>query len=407
MLLSLFLLMLAQAATPQTAPNNIATDLPAAIQLAESGQNAEALAALQKIAAASPDDHLARLWIAQVHDRMGHPDLAEPVYHSLVLEDPRNVDALVGMGVTLLEQDQVMTAIDALERAEQLSPQNPNVLTALGDAYRRAGRTERSVAYFQRVATISPTPAHRLALEQARRERGHRFESQTYDEQFDGSTPDTRGSDLAVNVRLSETLRVAGRGQLQTKFGRQENRAGGGAQWRWKPSTTLTGQALVGTGNRVLPQGDYLGQIDYAYHRATWTGAVRYFDFFGANVVMVSPAVTMTPSNAWTLGFRYAMTSTNTTNTIASTRVRDHTVQLRAAHEIRSRVWLHGAYARGVENFENFSSDRIGAFHANTGTAAVEVRLPTLTSIVGSYDYQRRANGVKMGRINVSLAQSF
>jgi hypothetical protein len=70
-------------------------------------------------------------------------------------------------------------------------------------------------------------------------------------------------------------------------------------------------------------------------------------------------------------------------------------------------VWLHGAYTRGVENFDNFSVDRIGAFRAHTGTAAVQVILPTLTSIVGSYDYQHRANGVTMGRINVALVQSF
>jgi len=335
---------------------------------------------------------------------MGHPDLAEAVYHSIVLEDPRNVDALVGVGVTLLEQDQVDAAIDALERAEQIAPQNPNVLTALGDAYGRAGHTERSVAYFQRVASISPSPVHLLALEQARREHGHRFESQVYDERFNGVTPDTRGTDLGVNFRLSETLRVTGRDQIQTKFGRRENRAGGGVQWRWDPATILTGQALVGTSNRVLPQADYLGQIDYAYHRATWTGTVRYFDFFGANVVMVSPAVAIAPSRTWTFGLRYAMTSTST---LAVTGVRGHTLQFRAAHEIRPRVWLHGAYFRGVENFDNFSSDRIGAFRANTGTAAVQVLLPTLTSIVGSYDYQRRPNGVTMGRFNVGLVQSF
>jgi tetratricopeptide (TPR) repeat protein len=404
MLLSLLLLMLAQDGPPQAAPNNIAPDLPAAIELSQLGQNAEALVVLQKIAAANPNDQLARLWIAQVHDRMGHPDLAEPVYHSIVLEDPRNVEALIGVGVTLLEQDQVDAGIDALERAEQLAPQNLNVLVALGDAYRRIGRSERSLAYFQRVFAVSPTPAHLLALEQARREQGNWVEGQAYDENFNGSTKDTRGMDITVNMRVSEALRVAGREQLQTKFGRRENRAGGGVQWRWTPEIALTGQVLVGTGNRVLPQADYLGQIDYSYHRATWTGAVRYFDFFGAKVVMVSPAVTMTPWTTWTFGLRYAMTKTDT---VASTGVRGHTLQLRAAHQIRPRVWLHGVYTRGVENFENFSSDRIGAFHANTETAAVQVLLRKLTSIVGSYDYQRRAGGVRMGRANVAVAQSF
>jgi Tfp pilus assembly protein PilF len=404
MLLSLFLLMLAQDATPQATPINIAADLAAAIQLTQQGQDAGALAALQKIAAENPTDHLARLWIARVHERMSHPDLAEAVYRSIVLEDPRNVEALAGVGVTLLAQDEVSASIDMLERAEQLAPQDATVLAALGDAYRRAGRTERSIGYFERAAAIAPTQEHRFAVERTRREYRHRIESQTYDEQFSGSTPDTRGSDLVVNIRHSETLRVAGRGQLQTKLGRRENRAGGGGQWRPSPSTTFSGQALVGTGNRVLPQGDYLGQIDYAYHRAVWTATVRYFDFFGANVAMVSPGVTLVPSNPWTLGLRYAMTNTDT---VTVSDVRGHSLQLRAARNIKPRIWLHGAYTRGVENFDNFSVDRIGAFHAHTGTAAVEFVMPTLTSIVGGYDYQRRDNGVTMGRINVSLVQSF
>ena len=173
MLLSLFLLTLALDATPQGTPNSsTAADLPAAIQLTQQGQDAEALAALQKIAAANPSDHQARLWIARVHERMGHPDLAEAVYRSIVLEDPQNVDAIVGVGVTLLTQEQVDASIDMLERAEQLAPEDANVLTALGDAYLRAGRTERSIGYFERAAAIAPTPAHLFAVEQAHRQIG-------------------------------------------------------------------------------------------------------------------------------------------------------------------------------------------------------------------------------------------
>jgi Tfp pilus assembly protein PilF len=404
MLLSLFLLMLAADAAPQSSPNNVAPTLPAAIQLLQEGHDAEALAALQKIVAANPNDHLARLWIAQVHDRMGHPELAEAVYRSVALEDPRNVDAITGIGVTLMEQDRIDEAIGYLERAEQLTPENPSVLVALGEAQELAGRTDRSVVYLQRVVAISPTEDHRLALERARFEHGHRYESQTYGEWFNGATRDTRGSDLSLNIRTSETLRLAGRAQLQTKFGRYENRFGGGAQWRWKPATTFTGQVLVGTGNRVLPQADYLGQMDYSHRRVTGTATGRYFDFFGARVVMVSPAVTYAASDTWTFGLRYAFTSTDTSLT---TGVRGNTAQLQAAHQIHSRVWVQGGYARGVENFDNFSTDRIGDFRANTGSVGVQVVLPSLTSIVGVYDHQRRPNGVKMNRLNVLLVQSF
>ena len=291
MLLSVFLLLLAQDVAQPV--NNAAPDLPAAIQLAQEGRNGEALVALQKIAASNPDDQLTRLWIANVHDRMGHPDLAEPIYHSIVLEDPRNVDAWIGLGTVLLQQDQIADGIDALKRAEELAPQNPNVLAALGSGYQLAGRSAQSVEYYQRLATTSPTPANMLTAETARREYRHRVESQTYDEQYNGTTPATRGEDLSLNYRLSERVRVIGRAQVQTKFGRREDREGGGVEWRWTPWGTFTGHVLIGGSNRVLPQRDFMGRVDYGYHRATYTGSLRYFDFFGANVTMLSPAVTV------------------------------------------------------------------------------------------------------------------
>jgi len=402
MLLSVFLLLLAQDVAQPV--NNAAPDLPAAIQLAQEGRNAEALVALQKIAASNPDDRLTRLWIASVHDRMGHPDLAEPIYHSIVLEDPRNVDAWIGLGTVLLQQDQVADGIDALKRAEELAPQNPNVLAALGSGYRLAGRSAQSLEYYQRLATTSPTPANMLTAETARREYRHRVESQTYDEQYNGTTPATRGEDLALNYRLSERVRVIGRAQVQTKFGRRENREGGGVEWRWTPWGTFTGHVLIGGSNRVLPQRDFMGRVDYGYHRATYTGSLRYFDFFGANVTMLSPAVTVAVAPRWTFGLRYALT---TSDTATASGIKGHTLDLRAAHEIAPRVWARGGYVRGVENFETFSIDRIGDFRANTANAAVQILLPSLTSIIGSYDYQWRQNGVRMGRFNVALAQAF
>jgi hypothetical protein len=161
---------------------------------------------------------------------------------------------------------------------------------------------------------------------------------------------------------------------------------------------------LVGTSNRVLPQRDFSGRVDYGYHRATWSGSLRYFDFFGANVVMLSPGITVAVTPRWTFGLRYALT---TTDTATASGIKGHTLDLRVAHEIVPRVWARGGYVRGVENFENFSVDRIGDFRANTADAGVQVLLKSLTSIVGSYDYQWRQNGVHMGRINVGLVQAF
>jgi YaiO family outer membrane protein len=378
MLLSLFLLLAQNVAPASNAA--AAADLSAAIEL------------------------LTRLWIANVHMRMGHPELAEPVYRSIALEDPDNVDAWVGLGTALLHQDRIVEGLDVLRRAEQIAPENPNVVGALAHAYQLAGDDRRSISYRQRLVTMSPTTTNVMLLEDARRSHGHRIETQAYDEDFSGPTQSTRASDIAINYRLSEVVRVIGRAQLQTKFGRREDREGGGIEWRWTPWGTVTGQVLVGNGNRVLPQHDYLGRVDYGYHSTTWTGQLRYFDFFGANVLMLSPGVTLAPAPRWTVGLRYALTSTDFATL---TGVKSHTFDVRVARELAPRISARGGYVRGIENFESFSIDRAGEFRANTATAALQILLPSLTSIVGSYDYQWRADEVRMGRASIALVQAF
>ena len=403
MLLSLFVLLLAQDVAP-TQNAAASADLSAAIELAQSGRNAEALVAMQKIAAANPEDRLTRLWIANVYMRMGQPELAEPIYRSIALEDPRNLDAWIGLGMALLHENRVVESLAALTRAEEISSENPNVAGALASAYQLAGDDRRSIEYRQRLVTMSPTRTNVMLLEDARRAYGHRIEAQAYDEDFSSPTPSTRVSDLAINFRLSDEVRLIGRGELQTMSGQRENLDGGGVAWRWTPWGTFTGQVLIGNDNRVLPQGDYLGRIDYGYRRATWTGQLRYFDFLGATVLMLSPGVTVTPAPRWTVGLRYALTSTDYATL---TGVRNNTFDVRVARELTPRIWARGGFVSGVDNFENFTIDEAGEFHAKTVGAAVQILLPSLTSIVGSYDYQWRRDDVRMGRARISLVQAF
>src|SRR5262245_21818841 len=401
MLLSLFLLLMAQDVAPNAAASS---DLSAAIELAQAGRNAEALMAMQKLAAANPEDHLTRLWIANVYMRMGQPKLAEPIYRSIALEDPRNVDAWIGLGMALLHENRIVESLAALTRAEEISSENPNVAGALARAYQLAGDDRRSIEYRQRLVTMSPTRTNMMLLEDARRAYGHRIEAQAYDEDFSSPTPSTRVSDIAINFRLSDVVRLIARAELQTMSGQRENLDGGGVAWRWTPWGTFTGQVLIGNDNRVLPQGDYLGRVDYGYCRATWTGQLRYFDFLGATVVMLSPGVTVTPAPRWTVGLRYALTSTDYATV---TGVRNNTFDVRVARELTPRIWARGGFVRGVDNFENFTIDEAGEFHAKTVGAALQILLPSLTSIVGSYDYQWRRDDVRMGRARIALVQAF
>jgi len=400
-----FSLLLTWLLLASTAGTALAQTAAEAVQMADDGRDAEALAAFRQIAARNPNDLEARLWIARLHERMGNPDQAESVYRSVLLEDPASLDAALGVASTLLARDEIDETIELLEAIEERAPQNATLLALLGRAHRRAGRDARAIGYFERAAAIAPTDEHRLGLENARLSYGHRIETRGFNEQFSGGTPDSTGGDLTVNVRLSERLRVLGRGHAQRKFSVSEQRGGGGVEWRWRPSTTLRTHLLLGPGNLVMPEGDFLGELDYTYGPAVWTATVRYFDFTGARTTFLSPGVAWPATDRISIALRYAMSFTETS---ASKGVEvGHSAQLRGSYRFLRRLFLQVGYAAGVEEFENFSIDRIGDFRANTVTGGVRLDLPTLTSIAAGYEQQWRRGNVDMGRVVVTLQQRF
>jgi hypothetical protein len=95
-------------------------------------------------------------------------------------------------------------------------------------------------------------------------------------------------------------------------------------------------------------------------------------------------------------------------NPLTTATSASHSLHVQGAYRWLRRVWLQTGYAAGVEDFENFSSDRLGDFHANTVSAGFRIDLPTLTGIVGNYERQWRTGpNMNMNRFSLSLQQRF
>ena len=389
----------------QESPATTGPEFSEAVEAANDGRNVDALAAFQRLVSANPNDHQARLWIARLHARMGRQELAEPVYRSVLLEDPGNIDAMLGVAAALLARDEPDEAIEVLDVGEGLAPDNDAVLDALGRAQQLAGRMALAIAYFERAVSIAPTAPHRLSLEHAQRSYLHRVETRGSSEQFDGATPDGWNGDLTVNIRLTDRWRMLGRGQAQRKFAASEERGGGGVEWRWKLGTTLRAQALIGPDNRVMPEGDYLGEVRHTYRATTWTATVRYFDFAGASTTVVSPGVEWIPEGPLSVALHLAASWTD--RPTGASLEKGYSAHLRGAYRVFSRLSIQAGYAAGVEDFENFSIDRIGTFRANTVSGGLRLDLPTLTAVVAGYEHQWRRRDRDMARVTVSLLQSF
>ena len=400
------LLMMALLGSPQASPAPPPPAHAGAVALANEGRLDAALDAFRRIASANPGDHEARLWIARLHDRMGHPDLAEPVYRSVLLEDPSNVDAMLGVGTTLLALGETEDAVAMLERAERAQPQHADVLDALGRAHTQAGRPSRALLYAERAQGLAPTDAHRRALEQARSNQGHRVALSSFGEDYNTATSNTGNVDLRANVRLQEDLRLIVRGQHQRKFGYSEQRGGGGLEWRWHPPTRLFGQVLAGpSGNEVLPRVDAFGEIAHSHGSAEWAASYRFVDFPSARVSVISPGVTWWPSDEVSLAMRYHLSFTDHPTTASLEAGNSFVVG--ASRRLTPRVWMNAGYARGTEDFDTLSPDRVGDFRANTVSGGLRLDFPSLTSLLGTYEYQWRPSEIEMQRLSVSIVQRF
>ncbi len=140
------LLVAALADGPHAAAAPAPSTFTEAVELETAGRYDEALAAFQRLIAVNPNDHQARLAVARLHMRMGHPDRAESVYQGVRLEDGTNLEAVLGVADARVAQWRSEDAIEALERAEELAPENPRVLAALGRTHQEAGRSTLAVA---------------------------------------------------------------------------------------------------------------------------------------------------------------------------------------------------------------------------------------------------------------------
>jgi YaiO family outer membrane protein len=336
---------------------------------------------------------------------MKNPELAEPVFRSITLEDPASVEATLGLGNALVALDRYDEAIVVLQRAEKLEPKNPEVLSALGNAHRLAGNTRRAVLLGELSAQLVPTTQNRQTLEQARIAHDHRIELHSFGEQYNTGVQDTGSVDVRANFRVDERLRVIGRGQWQRKFEISDQRGGGGLEWAWRPGTAVLAHVLIGPDNVVLPRVDVNGAVEHQYRDAVWSAGYRFFDFANAHTSVLSPAVTWSVTPRVSLGGEYLLAIT-TFDALAGLED-SHSGTVRAGYLAAPRLWLTGSATRGIENLETLSPDRLGNFDATTVSGGVQIDLPSLTSVRAVFERQWRTGDITMSRLSLSLVQRF
>jgi cytochrome c-type biogenesis protein CcmH/NrfG len=80
----------------------------------------------------------------------------------IVAADPTNRQAWVALGNEYFDSNQFMEAIDAYDKALEIEPNDPNVLTDQGVMFRRLGWFDRAIDNFTRASEAQPGHATSL-----------------------------------------------------------------------------------------------------------------------------------------------------------------------------------------------------------------------------------------------------
>ncbi len=398
---STLLLLTALSSAPQ-APDRRAE----AERLARAGANAAALAQFQAIAAADPDDIDARIWIGRLHAALGHPERAVDVLRSVVAARPRQVDALVELGNLLVTTLRYEEAGKILDRAEAIAPDSAAVLAAQGRRHGGAGQRELARAYFLRAEALEPgNAAVRDGYDALRTVNAHRIEAGYIFESFDHDVPATHAGDVSLNLRAGDGLRLVATVQRQRKFAAVEDRGGGGFEFAARPGVRVRGGALFARDTIVLPRADVFGSMAVDAGRATWSAASRFAHFGGADFWMGGPGVLVRLPRGIETHASYFRGVTRP-GSGPSVGVNSGTIGLSAA--LTRRVRVTGEYTRGIDHVELLTVDRLGLFHANTWSGALDVWASRLLSFSLTYDDQDgRPDALHVRRAGIRLIQRF
>jgi Tfp pilus assembly protein PilF len=377
-------------------------------RLARTGDYSEALERFRSLAAVNPEDLDARIWIARLHVIMGNFRQGEEVYRSVMLDGSDRVDVLVGLGSTLVAEGHLDQAREVLGRAERIAPNDLELLAAQGSLNLAANRPRLAAGYYGRARLMAPEQNDlRLNFEEARRRYDHRFEATYFNEQFSDTTPASHSGELSVNFRANDSIRITGRGQQERRFAVTDMRGGGGLEWRIGRPRLLSLQAygLAGPGNTILPQGEAGATLGWIRGATTITLSARYFGFDRARMRAAGPAVRVDVTDtAW---FSMSFTRASSDFDGFADAIGESSGDLRVGVRVQPRLWLEGAYARGIENFDRVTIDRLGRFPANTVSGTARLSLRSLTTVAATYEYQSIEGGIKMGRLTARVIQSF
>jgi hypothetical protein len=264
-----------------------------------------------------------------------------------------------------------------------------------------------------RAAALDPSNIEaRQAADALRALRAHRLEIGYDFQRTPNSTTffrDVGGDDahlgtFGVNARASDTVRIFGAVQVQSAFGSDEQRAGGGVEWAITRHTVVRGGLLKGIDTLFLPDTDGFVNATYRGRRAHVSFDVQGAGFDNATLWLFGPGLGVAIGHSAEASIRYyrGRVTTPLSSAVAAT----DSVALSLDGRISRRARIGIGYTHGIDRLDWLTIERV-TFESDTVSLHAGYQLTPFVSIDGGYEYQSRPADVTVHRARATLVYRF
>lgn len=146
--------------------------------LREANRLSEAYQVMQNGLARMPDHPDLLYGAAMLAESIGKPDVFERLMRKLIRIQPDHAHAYNALGYGLMERNErIPEALQLVEKALQLAPDDPAIMDSVGWGYYRSGRLDESIKMLRRAFAGSPDPEIAAHLGEVLWQRGDKAEA--------------------------------------------------------------------------------------------------------------------------------------------------------------------------------------------------------------------------------------
>jgi len=361
------------AAALAAAPVFAQDEEKAARDLVRQQKFAEARELYERLLKLDPDNLDYQNQIGRLSSWMKDYARATQVFDGVLKRDPKNAEAMVGKAYVEMWQHHYSAAEELLAQASKLSPQNVDVEMALARLCHYQNRERAAKDHVQRAIKLDPNNSEAKDL-RGEIDPPRPVEVRVGFEQDRFSFTDPGNMGFVSAGYNGEENHIALQYEEWSLFDERTRRAGLTIE-RKLGGWWARANAIVGPGALVIPRQEYAGGVSHALPKHfTIDLDYRLMRFHAADVHMATPELSyyFTKPVWLTLEFDNAWTEWRTITAPGSV---NHTWLGQYYQQVSRKLVLHTGFARGSENFETLTIDRLGAFLADTYLAGVDVKI--------------------------------